>query len=301
MSFSCIKGAFFAIMLGGVFAPFALSQTGFINFEEGTDASVIRSTIPGLTFTTTAGYDWIYGDWRTHTYNGPYPNGAYTSNANFFAWLGPNQGSGRIDFIYGTATFLSVLTSTYSGLTLDAYDAKGNLVGNSGWATSNINTGNMTRLTVAAPAISYIIIHDTGNYWLIDDLTTDAPGVPGQPSITALVAKQDWASRSQRIISASLDIFNVGQLDATQVNITSVVPASGIWVISISPTSVGTIAARGQSATMLNFQLPIAYAATSFAFQISIQYRDGLGRQYTVVLNRTVATDVSSDQHRQTP
>ena len=41
-----------------------------------------------MRFTTTDGYDWVYGDWRTDDYNGKYPDGAYTSNGNFFAWLG---------------------------------------------------------------------------------------------------------------------------------------------------------------------------------------------------------------------
>ena len=142
----------------------------FMDFEDGVDRQPIRSTIPGLEFTTTQGYDWIFGDWRTGAYNGPYPSGSYTSNGNFFAWLGENQGTGRIDFVGATANSLSVWTSTYSGLTIDAYDSNNNLIANSGWATNNIGTGQMTQLSVSAPNISYILIHDTGNYWLIDDL-----------------------------------------------------------------------------------------------------------------------------------
>lgn len=154
-------------------------EHGFIDFEEGTDRAVIYSTIHGVKFTTTAGQDWIYGDWRTGNYNGPYPNGAYTSNGNFFAWLGENQGYGRIDFTEGNATYLSLLTSTYSGVTIDAYDSDDNLLASSSWAGNNINTGEMTRLIVNAPGMAYVIIHDTGNYWLIDDICTDAGGVRG--------------------------------------------------------------------------------------------------------------------------
>ena len=145
------------------------SVTRTMNFEDGVDRQPIRSKIPGLQFTTTDGYDWIYGDWRAG-YNGPYPNGMYFSNGNFFAWLGANQGTGRIDFIGATATYLSVLTSTYSGLTMDAYDINDNWLATSGWATNNLNTGQMTRLTVSAPNMAYVLVHDTGNYWLIDDL-----------------------------------------------------------------------------------------------------------------------------------
>ncbi|MEA1901386.1 MAG: phosphodiester glycosidase family protein [Thermodesulfobacteriota bacterium] len=143
--------------------------TRTMNFEDGVDRQPIRSIIPGLQFTTTDGYDWIYGDWRAG-YNGPYPNGSYFSNGNFFAWLGENQGTGRIDFTGATATYLSFLTSTYSGLTMDAYDINNNWLTTSGWATNNLNTGQMTKLTVAAPNMAYVLVHDTGNYWLIDDL-----------------------------------------------------------------------------------------------------------------------------------
>ena len=146
-----------------------MATTRLMNFEDGVDRQPIQSKIPGMVFTTTDGYDWIYGDWRMG-YNGPYPDGAYYSNSNFFAWLGENQGTGRIDFIGATATYLSVLTSTYSGLTMDAYDINGTWLANSGWVTNNLNTGQMTRLTVSAPNMAYVLVHDTGNYWLIDDL-----------------------------------------------------------------------------------------------------------------------------------
>jgi len=145
-------------------------STRSMNFEEGTDGAVIQSKIPGMFFTTTQGYDWIYGDWRTGNYNGPYPNGSYYSNGNFFAWLGPNQGTGKIDFIGATATYLSILTSTSSGLTMDAYASNDAWLASSGWATNNVSTGEMTKLTVSAPNMAYVLIHDSGNYWLIDDL-----------------------------------------------------------------------------------------------------------------------------------
>lgn len=152
---------------------------GFIDFEEGTEAAVISSTIPGVQFSTTYGINWRYGDIRTGNYNVyPYGTKAYETNGNFFGWLGVTGDTGRIDFTEGTATYLSVLTSTYSGLKLDAYDADNNFLATSGWATSNINTRTFTRLTVEAENIAYVLIHDTGNYWLIDDLCTDAPGVP---------------------------------------------------------------------------------------------------------------------------
>lgn len=148
---------------------------GFMNFELGVEGAEIESTIPGLEFTTTSGLNWRYGDIRTGNYNVyPYGGRSYRTNDNFFAWLGVTGNKGRITFTGGTANYLSVLVSTFSGVTLDAFDANGNFLANSGWATSNINTGTLTRLTVDAEGMAYVEIHDTGNYWLMDDLCTDA-------------------------------------------------------------------------------------------------------------------------------
>ncbi len=150
-----------------------LSEGGFMDFEDGVDEAPIRSTIPGMTFTTTMGYDWIHGDIRTGKYNvNPYGSRAYECNSNFFAWLGPNQGAGRIDFIGATAQSISMLTSTAYGTYLDAYDSFGNRVAQS-YAASNIWTGTLSELSVSGSNIAYVIVHDSGNYWLIDDLRVD--------------------------------------------------------------------------------------------------------------------------------
>jgi len=147
-----------------------LSQGGFMDFEDGVDKVPIRSTIPGMMFTTTMGYDWVYGDIRTGLYNvNPYGSRAYECHGNLFAWLGPNQGSGRIDFTGATAESISMLTSTAYGTYLDAYDSSGSLLARS-YAGPNIWTGTMSEIAVTASSIAYVIIHDTGNYWLIDDL-----------------------------------------------------------------------------------------------------------------------------------
>ena len=171
------------VSLGGtdLLVPPIVRADGFIDFENGVDGQPIRHSIPGLHFTTTAGYDWVYGDWRTGEYNGPYPDdGRYYSNGNFFAWLGPNQGAGRIDFTEGGATYLQVWVSSYAGLTADAYYSNGALADTASVA-GNLDTGRLARLRVETPSdrpLSYVILHDSGNRWLIDDLSTDAGGVP---------------------------------------------------------------------------------------------------------------------------
>ncbi|MBU4386822.1 MAG: C39 family peptidase, partial [Actinobacteria bacterium] len=151
------------------------SGDGFVSFEGGADEASISSTVPGMKFTTTGGLDWKYSDIRTGNYSVyPYGHQGYETNGNFFAWLGTTGGKGRIDFTEEEATYFSCLVSTASGLVLDAYDSDDTLVATSGWAESNVNTRTFTRLTVEAPGgIAYIIVHDTGNYWLIDDICTD--------------------------------------------------------------------------------------------------------------------------------
>lgn len=143
--------------------------TQTIDFEDGSDGEVIQSGIPGVTFSTTDRQDWLYGDKRTGNYNvDPYGTKKYRCNGNFFAWLGPNQGRGRIDFTQGIANRVTLKYSSYSTVHLDAYSAAGVIL------DSDTGGGNldapMGTLSVSAPSISYVIFHDSGNYWLIDDV-----------------------------------------------------------------------------------------------------------------------------------
>ena len=150
-----------------------------MDFESGNDGDPIASTIPGLQFRNTDGNDWIIGDFATGSYNGPWPFGIYISDGLKWAWLGPYQSWGRIDFTYGTASYFSLLTSTESGLTLEALNANGDIL-DSAVTGPNADTGWMTRLTVnvSSTEISYIRIYDNGNLFLVDDICTDAPDKP---------------------------------------------------------------------------------------------------------------------------
>jgi len=201
-----------------------------IDFEDGADGAVILSTVPGLRFTTTEGYDWIYGNKSTGYYNVyPYGERAYVCNGNVFAWLGEYGGQGRIDFTQGTASYFSVLTSTCSGVVIDAYDSEDNLIATSGWATDNLWTGAFTRLTVKAPGMAYVIIHDTGNYWLIDDIVTDAPSIVDVvdamvdigPDTLNLKGKGKWVTCYIELPEG----YDVADIDATTVLLDWDIPA----------------------------------------------------------------------------
>lgn len=171
-----------AVAIGTRFKTVSAEPAGFITFENGIDGSVISSSIPGLEFTNTSGYDWLYLDCSTGNYNCPYPNGAYTVNGNIGAWLGTDQGDGRIDFTSGGATYLSIWVSAGEPVQLTAYYYDGQ-VADFVSMEPNLNTGQMTNLRVDAPpgdVFQYAIISGVGNYWAMDDLSTDADGVPNE-------------------------------------------------------------------------------------------------------------------------
>jgi hypothetical protein len=190
----------------------APANCGYEDFENGVDGQQIISSLSGLTFTTTNGYMWIYGDVRTGSYNLKYPNGAYTCQGNIFAWLGPQQSSGRIDFTKGDASYFSCYVSTYSGAVIDAYKDDGTFLCSSGWAQNNLNTGKMTLLSVfrSDHDIGYVIIHDTGNYWCIDRIVCDAPNVgTSQHPVPKVVVDSEY--QGNNIYKINVRLMNIGE------------------------------------------------------------------------------------------
>lgn len=157
------------------------SQPGHVDFEGFPDTTDLTSgTISGLQFTTTGGYTWVVGDWATGKYNGKYPAGGYTSGGTRWAWLGPNQGAGRIVFPKGPASFFSLLVSTNTPVSLDTYDQYDNLLATTGPAPYTYGTGHMTELKVtrAKADMAYVVVHDRGNYFLVDEICTNAAQTP---------------------------------------------------------------------------------------------------------------------------
>lgn len=201
---------------------------GFMDFELGADAARISSTLPGLEFTTTGGLEWAYGDVRTGIYNvAPYNEAAYEANGNFFAWLGTTGDIGRITFVGGDATYFSALVSS-SSLIFEAYDREGNFLADSGWAPDNRDTGTLSRVIVEAPNIAYVEIHDSGNFWVVDDICTDAPS-PCIPLPGRATGPQD--ERIDVVFVAddsytSMDTFR-GDVDQRLAGLFSLFPVTG--------------------------------------------------------------------------
>jgi len=122
---------------------------------------------------------WLVGDFATNLYNGKFPAGDFTSHGTHWAWLGVNQGSGRIDFVFGKASQFSVLVSDLTPVVLEAYNSSDVLLATAGPAADNTGTGHMAELKItrATADIAYVVVHDSGNFFEIDDVCTDAPGV----------------------------------------------------------------------------------------------------------------------------
>lgn len=161
---------------------YTCSQSGYIDFERLRDgASLSAGAINGVKFTTTNGFTWQVCDFATGNYNGKYPNGGYTSQGTHWAWLGPDQGAGRIDFVNGPASVFSLLTSdNLSRVQVDAYRADNTLLATAGPSSINYNTGHMDELKITRDTsdIAYVVVHDSGNFFLVDSICTNAPGVP---------------------------------------------------------------------------------------------------------------------------
>ena len=157
-----------------------------IDFEEGVNSyDPIVCTDHGITFETVdGGRPWVYGCMdgdlnlrnETHSYLG----GSYIVNGYAGAWCGIYGNGGKITFD-NPVGHVSCLASMNSNLIMEAFDSNDNEVVNSTWAIDNVVTHKFTRLSVdrAECDISYVIIHDTGNKWIIDDLIVGYKS-PGQ-------------------------------------------------------------------------------------------------------------------------
>lgn len=147
-----------------------------VDFEEGTASyNPIVCPVSGITFVTMGGTPWVYAcmDGQLNLRNETSGTGPYVVNGYAGAWCGQSGNGGKVTFD-DPVSHVSCLASISTNLLMVAYDSNDNEVVNSSWATSNGGEHNFTRLSVDRFEcdISYVIIHDAGNYWLIDDLVT---------------------------------------------------------------------------------------------------------------------------------
>lgn len=145
-----------------------------VDLNEGSNSGdLVNCPVPGVTFVALNGHPWIYGcrDDRLNIYSTTNPNGHYIVNGWAGAYCGSSGNAGKVVFD-DPVSHVSILASINTGLMMDAYNDTHVKVTTSGVAPSNGGTKTFARLSVDRTErdISYVIIHDSGNYWLIDDL-----------------------------------------------------------------------------------------------------------------------------------
>jgi hypothetical protein len=192
-------------------------------------------------FTTTAGFSWLVGDVAAGGYNGKFPNGAYTSHGTHWAWLGVNQGAGRIDFVNGPASTFSLLASANTPVVLEAYDSSNTLLETTGSSGTNINTGAMAELKItrAAADITHVVVHDSGNFFEVDDICTDAPGVnPPKNTPPEVAADKATVAVNEASIAGNTGTFSDADGDSVTLSasVGTVTPSgAGTWSWSHTP------------------------------------------------------------------
>lgn len=179
-----------AIMIGFGGLP---AQAWFIDFEDGADGAPVVG-IPGIDLQDFNGHNPVYGDTRTGYYNTKSDDlgiggGAYHHYGNLWVWAGSAADARgvKVDFTNNDGTFFTTGYSSYATFYVDAYLTDGNVVTVSG--PGNVYSP-MEFLTVnATPGafIDFVILHDTGNYWLVDNMSGDASGVNEVPEPSSLL------------------------------------------------------------------------------------------------------------------
>jgi hypothetical protein len=306
----------------------AADATGFLTFETGSDSATIE--LPGISFANDAGDSWRYGDVRTRRYNAPFPQGCadrpaniatpvcqYAVGENMFAWTGVTGGSGRFDFTEGDASFVAFDLAAGARANVVAYSAADRPIAAAS-VLPDRDDGNRGAVQLDAPAgerIAYVVISGATNFWLLDNLATDAPGVPDQRSraepsravvtvvqraalpaaalpggaitLTITAMNRGPGAARQTVISMPLDPARVRVLDAS-------FSASGAWVSRLDADRLelqtGPLAGNGGvvTATLRLAILDTAPAGGAIGQQLSFRWADnssgGRGRSNTLDL-----------------
>jgi len=180
----------------------SVTQGITITFEEGLgqDGTAINNQYTGISFVgATNGLPWLYSDASTGFYNASsWPSGQilggegdYWIDGQVCAWTGEAGANGKIVLTAADATYFQLNYSSYSTLYLEAFDSAGNLIttdsGPANLRFTDNNPNGPGTLRVEAPAgdaIASVLVHDTGNYWVVDNVVTDATGIVQLPSPT---------------------------------------------------------------------------------------------------------------------
>jgi MYXO-CTERM domain-containing protein len=189
-------------------------------FAIGHDATPVSNFYSGVTFTASStGSPWVFRDATTGSYNvSSWPSGTQWGSGEYWIYdfgaattaLDDTGNNGRIEFNNGDATYVQ-LGYSYNDLgqgtpfTLTAYDVNDNVLGQatggSNLRYTNGNNGGPGTLLVTAPQgqyIKYAIVSDHGNFWVIDNVLTDASGITPEPSALVLLGLAGLAGLRRR-------------------------------------------------------------------------------------------------------
>lgn len=165
----------FVILLVTVF-PAAAGTVTTINFDNLADRELVTIQYSGLTF---LGPNMIL-KYPNYNYDG-YPA---HSGENV---LDVSGGSIRIDFTTPVSRVGTWYSTAYSGAFLEAYDSEGALIKSTSGGPSYTYS---SYIELSGSNIAYVIIHDSGGWFTIDDLTYETPdtSIPEYPSIVLPIA-----------------------------------------------------------------------------------------------------------------
>ncbi len=164
---------------------FLLATNGyafFIDFEDGVNGAAVND-ITGVSFLDFNGFDAIYGEgilYNTTSDDGGHSGtGNYHHNGEFFLWASAAADAQGVivDFTNNDGTYFNTGYSSYSNFYLDAYLTDGSVISAMGAANLNNPMGYLNVAATSGLYLDYIVMHDTGNFWLVDDMSGDATGV----------------------------------------------------------------------------------------------------------------------------
>lgn len=248
-------------------APPAGARGATITFEDGADREALAVT--GARFSTNSGGNWVYGDVRTRRYNAPYPDSCadrpmpvaaptceFAVEGSLFAWTGVLGAEGRITFTERQATYVELGFATGADLTIVARNGADEPVATAA-VRPNVGTGRLSVVRLEAPAgeaIASLVIGGVANFWLLDNLASDALPIPSEavPAqvIAALLTPPATVARGGDLLSYTVVVTNRGRgrakgarvtlpLDERVVRVADArFSRGGAWVSALQPDAL---------------------------------------------------------------
>ncbi len=174
-----------------------------MNFEEffGYDGAPLATFYSGVTFeVASTGNGWFAADVTTGFYSASswpsgmsWAGGDYWMYDNVCAWTDEFNDAGKISFDNQDATFVEMGYCAGSELWLGAYDSDDNLIDqDSGpanrryWEGNESGPGTLRVDWDGTKPIAYVLIHDTGDFWIVDNISIGIVPEPASAMILGL-------------------------------------------------------------------------------------------------------------------